>query len=371
LGWVKTNLLLATLGLTIGLLSKESFLPLWITAMSISIIDSVSKNGIRKFPYVSLLPFLISGFILGVFYSFQYIRHGWILYPHHTEIIELREWYIFFNLDLFYQLFLVEQNRQLFWVFILVAGLILIYRKKWLAVILMLTTLRFIYPVHFETSYINHPRNWIFIGLHLLTLVFYLFQIQKKGNTERVFVAIWALCLSYIVFSMINFFTQRYMIVVFSFMSIYAGIVVSYFRNSLSKKVIIILFTSILLHQIQLNKNRVDNMVSDWRLSMIDAVKAQVWFAQLSENLTIYNKNIQMPFLNRNSLEEKSAGYRRTSIPFTNLKYYYSPGINDFILFTNIEPDANKEEILKTEKHKKIAEYKRGMVSYEFYKIIK
>jgi hypothetical protein len=130
LGWVKTNLLLASLGLTIGLLSKESFLPLWITAMSISIIDSVSKNGIRKFPYVSLLPFLISGFILGVFYSFQYIRHGWILYPHHTEIIELREWYLFFNLDLFYQLFLVEQNRQLFWTFILIAVLILIYKKN-------------------------------------------------------------------------------------------------------------------------------------------------------------------------------------------------------------------------------------------------
>jgi hypothetical protein len=154
-------------------------------------------------------------------------------------------------------------------------------------------------------------------------------------------------------------------------MSIYAGIVVSYFRNSLSKKVIIILFTSVLLLQLQLNKDRVDNMVSDWRLSMIDAVKAQVWFAQLAENLDIYNCSIQMPFLNRNSLEEKSAGYRRTSIPFTNLKYYYSPGINDFILFTNIEPDANKEEILKTEKHLKIAEFKKGMVSFEFYKIIK
>ena len=370
-GWIKINLFVATLGLTIGLLSKESFLPLWLTALSISIIDLVSKNGIRKFPYLSLLPFLISGSILGIFYSFQYIRHGWILYPHHTEIIELREWYIFFNLDLFYQLFLVEQNRQLFWIFILIAVSILIYRKKWLAVILLLTTMRLIYPVHFEASYINHPRNWLFIGLHMVTLGFYLFQIRKKRNSEKVFVVIWALSLSYIVFSMINFFTQRYMIVIFSFMSIYAGILVSYFRNSITKMLITITFTFVLLYQFHLNKDRVDNMVSDWRLSMIDALKAQVWFAHLAENLTIYDQNIQMPFLNRNSLEEKSAGYRRTSIPFTNLKYQYSPGINDFILFTTIEPDPNKEEILKTEKHIQIAEFKRGMVRYEFYKIIK
>ena len=182
LGWVKTNLLLATLGLTIGLLSKESFLPLWLTALSISIIDSASKNGIRKFPYVSLLPFLISGFILGVFYSFQYIRHGWILYPYHTEFIELREWHLFFNLDLFYQLFLVEQNRKLLWVFILIAVLILIYKKKWMAFILLITTLCFIYPVHFEASYINHPRNWFFIGLHMVTLVYYLFEIKKNSK---------------------------------------------------------------------------------------------------------------------------------------------------------------------------------------------
>jgi hypothetical protein len=371
LGWVKTNLLLSTLGLTIGLLSKESFLPFWITALSISIIDSVSKNGIRKFPYVSLLPFLISGFILGIFYSFQYIRHGWILYPYHKEMIELREWYLFFNLDIFYQLFLVEQNRQLFWIFILLAVSILLHKKKWLALIIIVTILYFIYPVHFEANYINHPKNWILIGIHLLALGIYLYQIRKKDIPERIFVVIWALSLSYLVFSMINFFTQRYMIVIFSFMSIYAGILVKYFENSTAKKVVIILFISILLLQLQLNKNRVDNRVSDWRLSMIDAVKAQVWFAQLAENLDIYNCSIQMPFLNRNSLEERNAGFRRTSIPFTCLQYQYTPGTNDYILFTSIEPEPNKEEILKTEKHQLIAEYKKGIVSFEFYKVIK
>lgn len=368
LGLLKENLSLKTIGLTIGLLTKESFLPLWFCAFIIDFsLNNPIKNGLKTL-WKSYIPYLISGISIVAFFMIQFKIYGWFFFPLHINILETREWFLFFNIDLIYQLFLKEQNRHLVWILILISIPLLFMKKKWMALTLFFTVLFFIYPVHFDGKYVFEYKYLIYLLVHMIILFFYLKKVKNLGKSELLFLTIWIMSFAYIAFSTVNFFTHRYMIVIFSFMSIYVCLFISFLKSRFYLMTTSILISSLLFIQYYLNIGRVDDMVSDWRISMIDVMKAQLWFAHKAEDMKLYDKNIFLPHLNHSSLIEHESGYRRTLVPFNHLNGNYQPNIHDYILFTTIEPNSEKDTILSNENYALIDSFITPQFRYELFK---
>lgn len=168
----------------------------------------------------------------------------------------------------------------------------------------------------------------------------------------------------YSVFSALNFYTVRYILVVLPLVLL----LMTYFiaESLKQKKWILLVFTiGILIHSvIQLFDRR---SVRDINLSYLDFGPAQLEVVDYMERNELYDKNIFTGFLTGTALTQAHAGYRNTSNKFSKVNQELEDGVKYFI-FSSLEPHWLEKKVRSNKNTKLLSEVRKGNVTFEIFR---
>ncbi len=225
-GYVEDRQWTFGIGLSIAIYSKESAIVFYLAFVLwdlLLIILKCSKMGALKkyvFPFLILLSHPV----------LQYLYHGWFLYPNHTDLISLDFKSIKYNSRLVFRYIFENQNRG--WVFypvIVFAAFILRLKKWWISPVLV--GLGFAAYKVFVWKWV--VPSWMFPILMLILLlapliVWLIFRSKKHGVSKlNHVIGVGYLTLTgFTLFSAMNFFTPRYLLVTVVLLCILGSLIV-------------------------------------------------------------------------------------------------------------------------------------------------
>lgn len=164
-------------------------------------------------------------------------------------------------------------------------------------------------------------------------------------------------------FSAINFYTVRYILVIFPL----AIVLISWFVVEVldDKQIwLALLVSGFMIHSIvQLFDRR---SIRDIDLSYLDYGPTQLDVIDFMETNRLYDESIHTGFLTGTALTQKYGGYRNSDQEFTKVNQEMSPDQNYFI-FSSLEPHHHRDRVIDHPESKLLKTASKGNVKFEIY----
>lgn len=356
--------------LSLGLLSKESFIPIALALLFVQVIVVVRNNSSKN---RSLLLAFMGGFLcLFGFFFIQKIQQGWWLYPLHQGMIELDTWQFAYKLKEALGFVLWKQNRWIITLlFISFSLAYLINQKSKLGFGLFLISLIFLYRNLIEESVHTDFLSYFLLASIAGLLISSLIKLAGKENHQNQYFSLSLILIAsaYLIFSSLNFFTERYLMVLFPLLAIglFQLANSSVFKD---KYYTIILIGIALLGNsfIPIPKTKIDD-VSKGGLDAISAQQQALFF--LSE-IAKPNDGIMAPFLIQTALRDPGQGYLPNTCKevFTNTHGLPIDSEDKFLVLTNWEKFNLENDSIQFKQFEPVFEVEQGLAKVEILKRI-
>ncbi len=310
-GYFKQQSLIFAIGLVISFLAKETGLVVFLAFVVFDLLKLVlgkeSVQGLLKY-----IPptFLIVGYLGVVYYNF-----GWFFYPGHTELMSLELSDIRFNLRNVFRVLIEEQNRS-YWIYSFLGLGILAYdRLKWIYRIVLCAVFFSAYKVFVWKWVVPEALYWIIMLFTLMIPLFLWFRHRKpKDSIPRFHFAdlalfIWILIPGFLLFSAMNFFTPRYLLVMLVPL-ILAGVLFvwssSLFRPWMKVSLSILLLLPGFISMISTRNS------GEVNLGLFDDLKVQQRMVHWFMSTQSQDASVCANFITQTYLKVKEAGYVET-----------------------------------------------------------
>lgn len=299
-----------SLGLSIAILSKEPALVFFVAFLFWDLFRLLMSNNTRRWYLKYLLPIsLIILHPISLYWEF-----GWFLYPEHVGFIELDIQTIKYNLRKVFRVLFEKQNREWFIYPMLIVAVLVKRFRHWGFNLLLLAIGFSAYKVLVWKWVVP---NYLFILIMILAsiapLVMWLFASSQKPkfNQQETIVALGYISIvGYLIFSAMNFFTPRYLLVVLAITIVLISMIAnnvpfpSYLGN-------VLLVVSIIVSSIYLIQNRTPG---ESNLGLYDELQVQQKMANwVSENVS-KEKSVATNFVTATYLRNPKAGYLSSMI---------------------------------------------------------
>jgi len=317
--WSKEKFIISAVLAASCLLTKESGAVL-MPVLGISwLIISILRNKFNWIKAIQILGYLILATLPYIlFLIIQKARFDWYLYPNHLDLqssslldlqnkfragleyIFLKESRVVLSLFVLITLIWHHGKSRIFWASILftAVNLLCIYIWDWKQGITLLLYALFSLLGFFSLLYgirKQYKPIWNFMIVAGVFLFFFLF------------------------FTAWNFFSNRYLLICIVLYTIISASILTKWN-----KPIIPLIASLLCLTLFTIKGLDRSEVKDINQSYIDYGQAQLQLTKYMENEKLYNQQIFAPFLVREGLIKKNAGFRHTDQEFDAVKWSFN-----------------------------------------------
>ncbi|MCK6611353.1 MAG: hypothetical protein L6Q78_09935 [Bacteroidia bacterium] len=354
--------------LSLGLLSKESFIPIALALFLAQILATLRANSRKN---LGLLLAFVGGFMsLFVFFLIQKLQHGWWLYPLHQGMIELDSWQFAYKLRVALRFILWEQNRWIFTLLFLgLSSSYLIKNKGGMRIGLFLIVLIFLYRNLIEESVHTDWLSYLLLASIAGILITRLFQLAGKESQENEYFSLSLILTScaYLVFSSLNFFTERYLMLLFPIVAIGLFQISTQFTN---QKIISIFLGLALLGNafFPIPKTKIDD-VSKGGLDAISLQKEALGFLTGKAN---QNDGIMAPFLIQTALRDPGQGYlpKQFNFAFSNVHGLPIDAEDKFLVQTSWEKFNLIPDSTQFNQFQRVFEREQGLARIEIFQRI-
>ncbi len=295
-----------------------------------------------------------------LFLGIQYVYKGWFLFPEHTGMIEFNVTTLMEKLKGILLYLTAEDKRN--WITALLGLSILAGQKFNEKITIQLVT--FVVGILALMMYDQNTKFLCLLGFVLLVLsVIKMFSQYFKTElvTEKnLFITLFSFLFTYIIFSILNFFTVRYLITI---LPVFFFLVAFVFFHSLKNYTfgyqIAITLLLIILIPLNFNRNVLFSMASQ-----VDYIELQHKMVNELESNHLYQVPIGVPdFVNRRILEDKYIGFLSSDSVFTKVDWDVHG--KDYIVINSFDAYP---EILKSDKYSKIKRWEEGRIWLEIWK---
>ena len=366
--YLKENKITFIVFATLMLLTKESGIVL-LAALGCWVLFEnayLKKKKIwNKEIIMSSLLLAVPVCLVSVFFIIQYFQNGWFLYPEHVGMLTIN-WKDFHEkLLIVYGFLLQGQGRYLLFIsFFLSVSFLwksLNYIEKILVPIIYLTATYILFNIWGADDKIA-----IVLLLILFAKLFQLIFIKvykENAITGKVLSLMGLFVFMYFIFCQLNFLSLRYLILILPviFIIVYGLL----FRILESKKwifiIMVVLSTANCFRQI----TKYD-MVGDFNMSYLDAIKTQQEAVKYCEENNLYQNKIFTSFILNNALNHTSAGYLSSAKNFSGVTDTLT-GTVEYCLFTNIDLQETNDSLLNVSDLRKIKSFENNDAWIDIY----
>jgi len=294
LSYQNNKKLLYVIFASLALLIKESAVVVLFVFIVLCIIEN--RKNFKKIFSADIIGLLLPFVLWSVYLIYQKSVQGWYFYPEHTSLIsfsvkEMSGKFSSFSLNVFFS------EGRFVWTLIVIAA--------------------FIYQ-------------------------FFIMKKQNSKNEIRLFLFSALLIFSYLLFSSLNFYSSRYVLIVsVCWLIVTVYYVTRTFRISYYSLAVIFIITGfygIILWNLK--------FIGDTSPAYKNGVIAVQQITAELEIMNIYNEKIYAPFLIRENLSAPDLGYRTTENKFTGLLSDTTG--SDFAVMDSYEEDEIRKSILNS-----------------------
>lgn len=353
--FILNNNVLYILFTSLLLLTKESgiILPFAIATYHLANVTLIRKSNDYKAIAKQLVIILLPLLTFGVFLLTTYFYKGWFLFPEHTNMIVLEARYSIDRIKELFKLICDADNR--FWITgIMAIGILISKKNKIESLLALIGGILGIYLIVYESK----TAQFIEL-LGLILLVVSLYSIYKFYIKEtiihqhNILLILVLFTVMYMLFTVMNFYTVRYLITIFPFLYFFAVLLLhETFGSNRNLYFIVLIF--ILVKTIPLNFNgKIPNSLANQN----DYITVRNKLVQDLENRAIFNEKIAVPdYVIARILQDKNIGFLHSDKVFTNLDWNIETS-----RFTIINNYDQYPEILKSDKFKLLVKFEKGI----------
>lgn len=346
---------LYVLSASLLILTKESgiILPMAIAIYHLANVLFIKKSNNYKEAAKQLIIILLPLLTFIIFLLTTYLYKGWFLFPEHTDMIVWEARYAIDRIKELLKLICDADNR--FWITGFMAIGILISNKNRIESLLAL-----IGGILGIYLFVYESKNAQFIELlGLILLVVSLYSIYKLyikeviNHQHNILLLLVLFTVMYMLFTVMNFYTVRYLITIFPFIYFFAVLLLhETFGSNRNFYYLIIIF--ILLKTIPLNFNgKIPNSLANQN----DYITIRTKLVQDLENRALFNEKIAVPdYVIARILQDKNIGFLHSEKVFTNLDWNMETS-----KYTIINNYDQYPEILKSDKFKLLIKFEKGI----------
>lgn len=308
--------------------------------------NKITMPLLKTFFYNSLMAFSPM-LVFIVFLLIQHQQRGYYFYPEHISLLDFI-WKDFQeSLKRCYDVLFEHQGRKFITVSFLIIFLVL-YRPVPLFKRVIITAGLFTCMKIFF-RYWALP-DWLMVPFIIgFAALFYYFMhikyVSAREKSEKTLAVINIIGALFLVFSAINFFSNRYLFLLIPLMVLYFSY---YINTALSfNKFLPYAWAFIAGLVIVYRGEIVAKSVGDDSPKYIDAVKLEQNIAHYMEAQKMQSSCIYCTFLMKNALQDINAGYLTDSVKFNNISNQYDDKNIKLIIQTNFELDSKQDSVNK------------------------
>ncbi len=326
------------------LLTKESGV---IVIASLMLYQAICFST-QKITFQSLKTFVKDSFIAFApmlsFIAFLIIQHhqrGYYFYPDHIALLNFN-WHDFQETLKHLYDYLFEKQGRIYITVSFLALFALFYKPipiifRLLIVIGLFTCMKIFF------RYWALP-DWLmisFIGL-FTTALYYFMHIKyapKAEGTNKILAVIFIIGVLYMVFSSINFFTNRYLFMLVPLMVLYFSF---YIKESLQFRVYLPYAWSAIIASLLVYTSIVYGKTSDLgddSPKYIQSVKMEKMMVNYLEEQKLEQANIYCKFTMAVALKDKNIGFRSDTATFMNVKEVFNKN-TEYVIYTTVDCDT-------------------------------
>ncbi len=277
---------------------------------------------------LACLPYLL-------FLGIQKARFGWMLYPNHMDLQVSQPWV--FQKQLKYALYyLLFKDGRIVLSLLALISVIWKFRTSryfWSSIVYAMINIAFIF--------IWDWSQWITVAIYIsflfLSLGGLLFAMKDVYRDRHYFLLISLIFLIiFMLFTALNFYSSRYILVCIVLYLMLCMQAMALWQNRIAS-----IIATVCLAALCLMYALKRDAASDVNQSFIDYGKAQRALTEYMEDQDLYEAPIFAPFLVKEGLEKRYAGFRSNDHVFTDIKY----GFNDGKIMYNILSSRSDEKV--------------------------
>lgn len=335
------------LSLSLLYLSKESGLVAGIVLGVAFVFMLFQKEYSKRDRMKMFLALLIPGLIIVSFYVYQKLHYGWFFFPEHIGLIDakLNDFPAKFQAILF--VIFIEENRQWLWMMVVALSVFYSIMKRnyhWLLFIVIIALI-FVFKYATHLGFLKNPTfNIAFIIFSLIVCIRYWRQNSRIEHHKQFLVMAAVFSLAYLVFSTVNFYTTRYLIIIILFSLIAFSVWIDVIIKQLSIKFYfpVAIFILALFIPPYLKKHE----SGDTALGAYTTLALQKDIIDYLLNSKAQQSQIGTgSFLQRINLQNASCGFINNKAETFQHVDWDINGATDYAVFDNIEPDSRYDAI--------------------------
>jgi hypothetical protein len=328
-----------------ALLVKESAIVLICVAILWTGIDTFSTNHLKKTRIIKELIYsVIPIFPITIFLFYQKAFFGWYFYPLHLELItwDIKSIHYFFKFG--YRSVFERQGME--WAtlaFGLIAPLAWRYwRNRLMGIVIALVYITAVKVLDGKWALPPLPTILVFIACMGLILFLQFRPLKLQAESIGCFTSISLIMVTgFLLFSSINFFSDRYLFCLIPLISISICSVLFNALQEWHKFAYPALFSSILI--IVILNIGTTNRVGDTNISYVDDIVVHQDLIHKCEKMGLQDAPMYGSFMDAVYMTDFHAGYLSEEKPFTRL----SSTLNPAIKFAIADQNTSGEEIKK------------------------
>ena len=330
------------------LLTKESGVVLALVLgvhATLKLFDKTEAIGSRAKNFFSVF---CSGIVIGTFFLVQKKINGWFFFPQHMGLIVLNWDTIKGKMRFAFEVIFFQQSRsRIFQLLLLLCIIVSVQLRNFKLVLPVILGILVYIIVDEDFGYVS--RKMLYPVLFAITIyVAYLLSINYrfKSLKSRKFVILGIIFfLVYIVFTVLNFFTLRYLLCAFSVLVILAAAYIDFYISQLYNLIYYLTVACILV--ISICSFADNDIISDTELSAFPAMEVQEDIVTWCEKNNLYDKYIgTFSSLEMCHLNKPYTGFLHTGKTFKNVEYDIYR-LTEYVIFDNIEYDKRYSDVRK------------------------
>lgn len=247
--------------------------------------------------------------VLAAFLIVQRVELGWVLYPEHTGLITWNPKDIVYKSKQIFEAVFENQGMVVLTYAFGLAAPLLYTRFHWglrLFTGLLFVTLIKVLFGRWTLPY--GPIIWVSLGCLLALFILYFERLRRsEGPAGEIAAVSFLSCTALWAFSSLNFYTDRYLLVIVPFIAAGgAAVLHATFKQWHRQAAAGIMLACALLVATRIGS---DNRVGDTRLAYKDAIAVHLGMARLCEDLNLYDELIYGSFMDISYLSNPGTGY--------------------------------------------------------------
>lgn len=348
-----------------ALFVKESALVLIIAVIATEIVVALWSGTIKEIRLRRMLILVSPIVIVGVFFIQQRIVHGWFLFPEHIDLMQYDIRTIVYKLKLIYYEVFERQGMTIATYSFSFAVIIFMRtcptRIKVLLILLYVTAIKVLFgrwTLPELTTLIIPVVCFLIIGLVKFNYVYKL--NEKIGRTSLL---IYIFMCGYFLFSSLNFYTNRYLLITYPiFIVATLTLVHAVLPARLNLKTTIalgLIMLTVLITQID-----ADGDIGDTRLSYRDDIKVHQDLIHYCEEEDLHLYHFTGSFILSHYMSDPRSGYLKYGEPFRHVGPTLQPNTK-YLVLTHSSDDDEKAGITGFERRQEFRSNNAWAVLYE------